>query len=59
MLLADRVDADKTYADKGALWWKTFETEAVAFPSSGHDDQIDAVSTGLEAFQQMKSWRAA
>lgn len=42
-ILADRVDMGKVYANKQALWWRTFESEAVSFPAGDHDDQVDAL----------------
>jgi predicted phage terminase large subunit-like protein len=58
-LLADRIDADKCLADHSAPWWRVFEAEALAFPSGGHDDMVDAISTGMHAYAQLKQWRTA
>ena len=36
-----------------AVWLDAFMEEAQSFPSGKHDDQIDALSMGLEAIAKM------
>jgi predicted phage terminase large subunit-like protein len=43
-LPAGRGEAGLLYADRAAPWFPPFESEALGFPLSSHDDQVDALS---------------
>jgi predicted phage terminase large subunit-like protein len=47
------VEGGRVYLPNEALWLDAFMEEAQSFPSGKHDDQIDALSMGLEAIAKM------
>ena len=47
------VEGGRVYLPNEALWLDAFMDEAQSFPSGKHDDQIDALSMGLEAIAKM------
>ena len=56
-LLADRIEAGKVLADKRRAWWREFETEALAFPTGAHDDQVDATCHALQLASNLPWWQ--
>tara|TARA_R110000823_G_scaffold203378_3_gene334270 strand:+ start:474 stop:1988 length:1515 start_codon:yes stop_codon:yes gene_type:complete len=47
------IEGGRVYIPNEALWLDAFMEEAQSFPSGKHDDQIDALSMGLEAIAKM------
>ena len=47
------IEGGRVYLPDSALWLDSFMEEAQSFPSGKHDDQIDALSMGLEAIAKM------
>jgi predicted phage terminase large subunit-like protein len=47
------IEGGRVYLPDMALWLDAFMEEAQSFPSGKHDDQIDALSMGLEAIAKM------
>ena len=42
------IESGRVYLPKGAPWFDDFIEETLAFPSGTHDDQVDAMSMGLD-----------
>lgn len=42
------IDGGRVYLPKAAPWLDEFLAETVAFPSSAHDDQVDAFTMGID-----------
>jgi len=47
------IEGGRVYLPDMAVWLDAFMEEAQSFPSGKHDDQIDALSMGLEAIAKM------
>tara|TARA_A100000164_G_scaffold3884_2_gene3444 strand:+ start:2171 stop:3601 length:1431 start_codon:yes stop_codon:yes gene_type:complete len=47
------IEGGRVYLPDEAYWLDSFMDEAQSFPSGKHDDQIDALSMGLEAVSKM------
>ncbi|MGI8422986.1 MAG: phage terminase large subunit [Chloroflexota bacterium] len=45
---AGRAEAGFVYVDRSAPWWQALETELLRFPKGAHDDQVDALSGGVQ-----------
>jgi predicted phage terminase large subunit-like protein len=43
-----RIEAGSVFLPRQAPWLDQFRTETLAFPAGRHDDQVDALSQGLE-----------
>tara|TARA_R110000823_G_scaffold33275_3_gene93307 strand:+ start:157 stop:1542 length:1386 start_codon:yes stop_codon:yes gene_type:complete len=42
------IESGRVYLPKGAPWFDDFIEETLSFPSGTHDDQVDAMSMGLD-----------
>jgi len=49
-----KIEAGKVFIPKEAAWLADFQKEALSFPNSKHDDQIDPLS---QALQYMTEYR--
>lgn len=47
------IEGGRVHLPKNAPWLDTFMEETQSFPSGKHDDQIDALSMGLDAISRM------
>jgi predicted phage terminase large subunit-like protein len=43
-----RIEAGSVFVPRQAPWLDKFRAELLAFPAGRHDDQVDALSQGLE-----------
>jgi predicted phage terminase large subunit-like protein len=57
-LPAGRGEAGLLYADRAAPWFPVFEAEALGFPLSSHDDQVDALSGAAQMAAEHLATRA-
>jgi predicted phage terminase large subunit-like protein len=57
-LPAGRGEAGLLYADRAAPWFPIFESEALGFPLSSHDDQVDALSGAAQMAAEHLATRA-
>jgi len=51
------VERGSVWLPTEARWLNEFENELVAFPSSKHDDQVDALSQGILFFERYPTTR--
>jgi predicted phage terminase large subunit-like protein len=51
-----RIEAGSVFLPRQAPWLDQFRTELLAFPAGRHDDQVDALSQGLEYAFSKRGW---
>ena len=51
-----RIEAGSVFVPRQALWLDRFRAELLAFPMGHHDDQVDALSQGLEYAFGKRRW---
>ena len=49
-----RIEAGYVHVPQRAAWLDEFRKELMAFPAGAHDDQVDALSQGLDRVFQFR-----